>query len=97
MAEQKQEGAKPRKKAENPHAGKRAVFVSQEGSENGFDLLGVYEGEAKDAKKAALRDHPEVKERVQKGGVSLAAPPAGGWLSTLKEVQPPDPEDFKGL
>lgn len=96
MAE-KQEGAKPRKKAENPHAGKRAVFVSHEGSENGFELLGIYEGEPKDAKRAALRDHPDVKERLNKGGVKLAAPPASGWVTTLKEVEPPDPEDYKGL
>lgn len=89
---------KPRKKSENPNAGKRAVFASQDGSETGYDLIGIFDGDSpKAAKKAALKANPELKKRVNEGGVSLAAPPAAGWEATLKEVEPPDPEDFKGL
>ena len=81
-------------KQPNPNAGKRVVFASQEEG-SGYDAIGVYEGNEKEAKRAALRANPELNERVQRGGVSLAAPPAAGW--NPKEVSPPDPEAYKGL
>lgn len=76
-------------------AGKRVVFASQEGSETGFDVVGVFEGTGPQAKRAALRDNDELRGRVNAGGVKLASIPAASWEP--KEPTPPDPDAFKGL
>ncbi len=92
-AEKGDESAKKRKARKD--AGKRVVFASQDGSEAGYDVIGVYEGNGPQAKKAALRANEELRARVNAGGVKLAAVPAAGW--DPKEPIPPDPEAFKGL